>query len=80
MFIASNKRFKIRRKDGEPVIINRGFIGDIPDEIANEWIIQAAIRDGSIVTTESKKDAAIEEAVTEGKKKITKAARKKEEA
>ena len=80
MFIASNKRFKIRRNDGDPIIIPNGFVGEIPDDVAKEWIIKAAIKDGAIVTTESKKDTAIEKAVSEGKAKITKTQKKKEEA
>ena len=80
MFIVSNKRFKIRRADGSSYSIPNGYIGDIPDDVAKEWIVQAALKDGSIVTSESREDKQIEKAVETGRKKIAAKNKKKEEA
>ena len=79
MFIAANRRFKIRRADGSVLLIPNGFVGDIPEDVAEQWIIQAAIKDGSIVCSQSHTDKAVETAVSEGKAKVKKAAQAKEE-
>ena len=80
LFVVANKRFKVRRADGSPYVIPQGYVGTIPDDVANEWIIQTALTDGSIVSSESTKDKDIEQAAEAGKKKITRTAKKKEEA
>lgn len=69
MFIVSNKRFKVKRADGSPYIIERGFVGNIPEDVAKEWLIQAAIKDGSISTPDTKSDKNIEKAITTGQRK-----------
>lgn len=79
MFIYSNKRFKVKKADGTPYIIEKGFVGDIPEEIAKEWLIQAAIKDGSISTPNAKADKAIEKAITTSQKKAHAAQKAKEE-
>lgn len=78
MFISANKRFKIRLGGDSAFIIPTGFVGEIPDEVASSWLIQAAIKDGSIVCPSSYADKVIEEAVAKGKEKTVKAAKKKE--
>ena len=78
MFIASNQRFKIRRADGSPYVIEKGFVGDIPSDVAESWLIKAAIKDGSIVTSGTK-DKEVEAAVEAGKEKVKASAKKKEE-
>jgi hypothetical protein len=80
MFIVSNKRFKVRRADGSSYSIPVGYVGDIPDDVAKEWIVQEALKDGSIVTSASHKDADIEKAAEIGKKKVVAKNKKKEEA
>ena len=63
MFIVSTKRFKVRRADGSPYLIEKGFVGNIPDDVAGEWLIQAAIKEGSISPPENKADRSIEKAI-----------------
>ena len=43
--------------------------GNIPDWAAGHWLIQAAIRDGSIATPENTADRALESADTEAEEK-----------
>ena len=80
LFVVANKRFKVRRADGSPYIIPKGYVGTIPEDVAKEWIIQTALTDGSLVSSESHKDKDIEASAIEGQKKIVKTAKKKEEA
>lgn len=77
MFIVSTKRFKVRRADGSPYLIEKGFVGEIPEDVANEWLIQAAIKDGTISTPATKSDSSVEKAITqsEGKSKAAQKAR-----
>lgn len=79
LFVVANKRFKVRRADGSPYVIPKGYVGTIPDDVSKEWIVQAALKDGSIVSSESTKDKDIEKAAIEGEKKITATRKKKEE-
>lgn len=78
MFIVSTKRFKIRRADGSPFLIEKGFVGNIPDDVANEWLIQAAIKEGSI-STPDKSDRAIDKAITKSETKAKATQKKREE-
>lgn len=61
MFITSKKSFEINEGDRR-FTIPRNFIGNIPDWVAGHWLVQAAIRDGSIATPENKADRALEAA------------------
>lgn len=72
MFIVSKANLNVRRADGSLYSISEGYMGDIPDDIAAHWMIQAAIKSGVIVTSEShrdkdliKADEAAEEAAAE---------------
>jgi len=78
MFIASNQRFKIRRADGSAFVIPNGFVGDIPSDVAESWLVKSAIKDGKIVCSGTK-DTEVEKAVEAGKEKVKAAAKKKEE-
>jgi hypothetical protein len=78
MFIAANRKFKLRRADGSVFLIPNGFVGDIPKDVADQWIIKAAIEDGSIVCSKDHSDKAVEGAISKGKAKVTKAAKAKE--
>ena len=60
------------------VRIPNGYVGDIPEDVAEQWIIKAAIEDGSIVCSESHKDTEVEKAVSAGKAKVKETAKKKE--
>ena len=83
MFIASTKAYEARRADGASFFIPRGFVGEIPDWVAESLIVQLALKDGSITTPATKKDKAIDEAVEESKAKNLadqKAKEEKEEA
>lgn len=61
MFINSKKCFEIR-EGNQRLVIPCNFIGNIPDWAASHWLVQAAIRDGSISTPDSTKDRALEAA------------------
>lgn len=78
MFIVSTKRFKIRRADGSPFLIEKGFVGNIPDDVADEWLIQQAIKEGSISTPDSKADSSIEKAISASEGKANAIQRKRE--
>lgn len=62
MFIISKKNFLISRKGQEPYPIKKDFVGEIPEEIADHWLIRAAVLDGSIATPQGKKDKDLEAA------------------
>ena len=68
MFINSKKRFEIKEGD-KVLVIPRDYIGSIPEWAEEHWMIQAAIRDGSIATPENTADKALEKAdmAAEGK-------------
>lgn len=80
MFIVSTKAYGVRLTDGSLFRIPRGFIGEIPSEIAESAIVQLAIKDGSISTPAAKKDAAIEEAIEVSEKKAVETQQAKEDA
>lgn len=61
MFISSKKCFEIH-EGGQKLVIPRNFIGEIPEWAAGHWLVQAAIRDGSIATPDSTADLALEAA------------------
>ena len=66
MFITSSKSYAARRADGTLYRIPRGFVGNIPDDIAESDIVKLALKDGSIVTPETKKDKDIDKALVAG--------------
>lgn len=78
MFIVATKAYGVRLKDGNLFKIPRGFIGEIPNEIANSQIVQLAIKDGSISTPAAKQDAVIEKAIEAGEKKAVETQKAKE--
>ena len=69
MFIVSTKRFKIRRAGGSTVDIPKGFVGEVPDDLKNEWLISEAIKEGSISTPDTKADKSIDKAIAKGEEK-----------
>lgn len=68
MFISSKKCFEIREGD-QKLVIPHDFIGEIPDWAAGHWLVQAAIRDGSIATPDSTADLALEAADQKAREK-----------
>ena len=62
MFIISKKNFKVRRADGSPYFIQKEFIGEIPDDVAKNELIQSAIQSGSIATPTGHKDKELQQA------------------
>lgn len=64
MFISSKKSYEVCANGGK-CVIPANYVGDIPDWAAKHWLVQAAIRDGSIATPEGRSDAAMESAVGE---------------
>lgn len=72
MFINSKKSFEIR-EGANTFTIPRNFIGLVPDWVASHWLIQAAIKDGSIATPENSTDRSLEEADKNAEGKAEKA-------
>lgn len=53
MFISSKVKVYCRRADGKKYIIPEGFIGEIPEDVANSYAVRLAIDGGDIVTPET---------------------------
>lgn len=74
MFINSKINLLVRNGK-EKYKIKKDFIGDIPEWVANSWLVQMAIKSGDVVTPKAKTDKALEqadekaEAETEGVRK-----------
>lgn len=70
-FINSKVRLAVRLEDGSFYTIPKDFIGEIPDQVAASWLVQAAIKSGQIAVPEARTDKALEEAdeKAEAKKK-----------
>lgn len=74
MFINSKINLLVRNGK-EEYKIKKDFIGDIPEWVANSWLVQMAIKSGDVVTPKTKTDKALEkadekaEAETEGVRK-----------
>ena len=79
MFIASTKTFAVKRADGTLFRIPLGFVGVIPDDVADSLIVKLAMQDGSITTPESKKDKDIDKAIVKSEKKNKETQKAKEE-
>ena len=68
MFINSGKCFEICEGD-QKLVIPCGYIGEIPEWAAGHWMVQAAIRDGSIATPTGRTDRALEAAESDAAEK-----------
>lgn len=77
MFINSKKNFEIREGE-QKLVIPRKFIGEIPDWAAKHWLVQAAIKDGSIATPQNTADKSLEQADKTAKKKADTADKREE--
>lgn len=58
-FINSKVKLAVRLADDRIYTIPRDFIGDIPDEVAKSWLVQAAVKSGHVIVPDAKTDAAI---------------------
>lgn len=67
MFVMSFKNFLVPRADGSMYKIQKDFIGEIPQDVAESWLVQAAIKSGWIVSPTGRSDAVLRasEAVAE---------------
>ena len=62
MFIISKNRFIIPRKGAESYVIPKDYIGEIPEDVAGHWLVEAAIDSGMIATPQGRKDKQLETA------------------
>ena len=62
MFIMSKNRFLIPRENNDPYVIPKDYIGEIPSDVADHWLIQAAVQSGMIATPQGSKDTQLEAA------------------
>lgn len=69
MFIISKRNFVVQRPGKGPYQIRKDFVGEIPDDVASHWLVQAAIEDGTIATPHGKKDAELEKSDQEAAEK-----------
>lgn len=69
MFIISKRNIKIQKPGREPYVIQKDYVGEIPEDIASHWLVKAAIADGTIATPQGKKDRDLEEADQEAARK-----------
>lgn len=68
MFINCKKNLAIRI-GSEIINIPAGFIGGVPDKLVNHWMIQAALKDGTIVAPTGSTDKKLEQADAEANQK-----------
>lgn len=78
MFIHSSKSFAVKRADGTLYRIPKGFVGEIPSDVASSKLVKLAIQDGSISTPATKKDKDIDKTAEESKEVAKKQQKKKE--
>ena len=62
MFIMSKNRFLIPRENNDPYVIPKDYIGEIPSDVADHWLVQAAVQSGMIATPQGSKDKQLEAA------------------
>lgn len=60
MFIISKNRFLIPKDGADPYVIPKDYIGEIPEDVAGHWLIEAAIESGMIATPQGRKDKQLE--------------------
>ena len=62
MFILSKRNFLVTRKDGSTYKIAKDFVGEIPEDVGQSWLVQQAIKGGLIATPEKASDSVLERA------------------
>ena len=70
MFIVSKRNFVIPRADGTAFKIAKDFIGEIPADVSQHWLVQAGLKDGTIAAPATSADREIYKADAESEKKI----------
>ena len=73
MFIVSKKNFVIRRPAGGTYRIGKDWAGELPEDVAKSWLVQAAIRSGSIIASPSAKDKDMAQAEEDAEQKAQEA-------
>lgn len=63
MFIVAKKKFRIKRADGSLFLIPKEYMGEIPGDVASHWLMQSAIKSGSIAASGSSADKSLDKAV-----------------
>ena len=66
MFVNSKVNLLVR-ENGQQYLIPAGYIGEIPDWVAETWLVQKALEGGDLVTPEGKKDKDLEAADVKAK-------------
>ena len=56
MFIVSKRNYQVRRGDGSLYLIQKSYIGEIPEDVAQSDLVQRAILCGNIAVPEGTKD------------------------
>lgn len=56
MFIISKRNYSVKREDGTSYLIQKDYIGEIPEDVAKSNLVQRAICGGMISTPKGKKD------------------------
>lgn len=62
MFIVAKRSYLVRRADGSPFKIEKDYIGEIPEDVAESRLVQRAIRGGMIAVPQGMTDKALEQA------------------
>lgn len=62
MFIAAKRNYLARRADGSLYGIKKGFVGEIPEDVAGSALVRRAIKSGKIAVPEGAKDRELREA------------------
>lgn len=62
MFIIAKKNYLVRRADGSFYRIEKDYIGEIPEDVAESELVQRAIQGGNIAVPGGTKDRALYQA------------------
>ncbi len=69
MFIVSKRNYNVRLAGGSSFLIEKDFIGNIPDAVAQSGLVQRAIKAGMIFSPPGTKDKQMEQADSDAKDK-----------
>lgn len=69
MFIVSKRNYSVRRADGSSFLIEKDFIGNIPDDVAESGLVRRALKAGMIFCPPGPKDTQLEQAEKQAKDK-----------
>ena len=71
MFIVSKRNYSVRRADGSSFLIEKDFIGNIPDDVAESGLVRRALKAGMIFCPPGAKDTQLEQAEEQPAKTIS---------